>query len=114
MRSIGKKSDLERKWHGIIDSLEGFFKERILHLRRKVDLNVPKGLKDADQSILNDAIALETKIIDDQIRMQINMSQEKLIESLNTKLYLKDSELLRVETSLQQTSKDFEHCKRKY
>lgn len=46
--------------------------------------------------------------------MQINMTQEKMIETLKTKLYFKDSEVLRLETNLKKFSDDIDHVKRKY
>ena len=37
MHSFGNKSEIQRKWHGIIDSLETFYKDRLSNLRKKVD-----------------------------------------------------------------------------
>jgi predicted nucleic acid-binding Zn-ribbon protein len=63
---------------------------------------------------LGDVIRHEGKLIDEQIKSHINMNQEKLIEELNAKVFFKDSELMRLETSYRQALKDLDVYKRKY
>ena len=111
---FGNKSEIQRKWHGIVDTLESFYKSRVRDLRNKVDQSVPKVMKDGDHNMLQDVIALETRIIDEQLRMHINMNQEKLISDLTARLALKDSDLVKCENNLNRYSKDFDHIKRKY
>jgi hypothetical protein len=97
---FGRRDDVHLKWHGIIDKLEAFFKDRIQGFRRKVDHIVPAGLKHADHIMLHDVINHESQLVDESIRSYININQEKLVEELNAKVAYKDSEIQRLETSL--------------
>lgn len=97
---FGRRDDLHLKWHGIVDRLETFFRDRIAGMRLKIDRAITSGLQQSDHQLLADVISHESKLVDEQLRSYFNMNQERLIEELNTKVVFKDSEIRRLETSL--------------
>lgn len=82
-------------------------------MRRKIDRLMPSGLK-SDLDILSDVIATESTHAEKQLCKYINMNQERLIEELSAKVTFKDQELLKLESLLKQSTKDFDTIRHKY